>query len=51
MIGVGLALLVIGVVLLFFVPWVGIPLGIVGVGLLVAYLAGFSRRAASERQP
>lgn len=51
MIGVGLALLVIGVVLLLFVPWVGIAAGVVGLGLLVAYLAGFGRRAASQRQP
>ena len=46
MLGAGGALLVIGVVLLFFVPWIGIPVGIAGLIVLVAYLAGFGRRAA-----
>jgi hypothetical protein len=49
MIGLALALIVIGIVVLFFLPWVGIPLGIVGVILLVAYLVGFGRRAAEGR--
>lgn len=48
MIGAALALIVLGVVFLFIVPWVGIPLGIVGLALLVAFLLGFGRRA--ERQ-
>ncbi len=47
MIGVGLALLVIGVVMLFFVPIVGIPVGIVGLVVVGAYLLGVGRRAAS----
>ncbi len=46
MIGVALALVIVGVVMFFFVPWVGIPLGIVGIVLLVLFLAGFGRRAA-----
>jgi hypothetical protein len=46
MIGLALALIVIGVVFLFILPWVGVPLGILGVVLLVLYLAGFARRAA-----
>jgi hypothetical protein len=44
MIGVALGLIVIGIVFLFIIPWVGIPLGIVGVILFAAYLAGFGRR-------
>src|SRR5436305_1337626 len=50
MIGVGLALLLIGVVTLFFMPWVGIPAAIVGIVLVVLFLLGFGtapRRAAS----
>ena len=46
MIGVALGLIVIGVIFLFLVPWVGIPVGIVGLLLLVAYLAGFVGRRA-----
>ena len=49
MIGVALALVVIGVVFLFIVPWVGIAAGIVGVVLLVLFLAGFGKRAAEGR--
>lgn len=46
MIGAALALIVIGIVLLFILPWVGIPLGIIGLVLLVLFLLGFGRRAA-----
>jgi hypothetical protein len=49
MIGAALALIVIGVVFLFIVPWVGIVVGIVGVILLVLFLLGFGRRAAEGR--
>ena len=49
MIGVALALIAIGIVFLFFLPWVGIPVGIVGLILFVAYLAGFGRRAAAGK--
>jgi uncharacterized membrane protein YccF (DUF307 family) len=48
MIGLGLAFIIAGIVLLFIVPWVGIPVGIVGLVLAVLYLAGFGRRAARE---
>jgi hypothetical protein len=48
MIGVALAILVIGVVLLFVVPWFGIPLGIAGLVLLVLAIAGFGRRGAAR---
>jgi Flp pilus assembly protein TadB len=49
MIGVALALIAIGIVMLFLLPWVGIPVGIVGVVLFIAYLAGFGRRAAEGK--
>ena len=49
MIGAALALIVIGAVFLFIVPWVGIIVGIVGVILLVLFLLGFGRRAAEGR--
>ena len=51
MIGVALALVVLGLIFLFVIPWVGIPVGIVGLILLVVWLLGFGRRAASEPQP
>jgi hypothetical protein len=51
MIGVGIAMLVIGVIFLFVIPWVGIPVGIVGLVLTLAYFAGFGRRAAQGEQP
>jgi hypothetical protein len=51
MIGAGLALLVIGLIFLFIIPWVGIPVGIVGLILAILYLAGFGRRAARGSNP
>jgi hypothetical protein len=45
MIGVALALIVAGVVLLFIIPWVGIAAGIVGLVLALLYAAGVGRRA------
>jgi hypothetical protein len=50
MIGVALALLVVGIVLLFIIPWVGIPVGIVGLVLAVLYVTGVGRRAAEPTQ-
>ena len=46
MIGVALALIVAGVVLLFIIPWVGIAGGLVGLILALLYAAGVGRRAA-----
>jgi uncharacterized membrane protein YccF (DUF307 family) len=51
MIGLALALIVVGVGLLFLIPWVGIPVGLVGILLAVLYLFGFGRRAAEGTQP
>jgi len=46
MIGVGIALIVVGIVFLFIVPWVGVPVSLVGLVLLVLWFAGFGRSAA-----
>ena len=51
MIGLALALILVGVGLLFLIPWVGIPVGLVGIVLAVLYLFGFGRRAAESTQP
>jgi Flp pilus assembly protein TadB len=51
MIGAALALIVIGLALIFFLPWVGVPVAAVGALLLILYLVGFGRRAAAGRQP
>ena len=51
MIGVGLALVVLGIIFLFLIPWVGIPVGIVGLVLAALWLAGFGRRAARGERP
>ncbi len=51
MIGVGIALVVLGIIFLFIVPWVGIPVAIVGIVLAVLWFLGFGRRAARGEQP
>ena len=51
MVGVALGLIILGVGLCFLVPWVGIPIGAVGLLLAVLYLVGFGRRAATGTQP
>ena len=50
MIGAALAMLVIGVIFLFVIPFVGIAVGVVGLVLLVLALLGFGRRAATTEQ-
>jgi hypothetical protein len=51
MIGLALALIVLGVIFLFTIPWgVGIVVGVVGIILLVLYAIGFGRRASSEHR-
>jgi hypothetical protein len=47
-IGVGIAFIVVGIVFLFVFPWVGIPVGLVGLVLALLWLAGFGRRAAGR---
>jgi 4-hydroxybenzoate polyprenyltransferase len=49
MIGLALALIVAGIVLVFFAGPFGFVVGIVGVVLLVAYAIGFGRRAKEGR--
>lgn len=44
MLGLALAMIVIGVVFLFVIPWAGIVVGALGVVLLVAALVGIVRR-------
>jgi hypothetical protein len=51
MIAIGVAFIVIGVVFLFIIPWVGIPVGIVGLVLAVLYFAGFARRGQPGGEP
>jgi hypothetical protein len=51
MIGLGLAFIVLGLIFLFIIPWVGIPVGIIGVILAILYFAGFGRRTARGEQP
>jgi hypothetical protein len=50
MIGVALAIIVIGIVFGFVIPWVGIVIGIVGLLLFIAFVAGFGRRAADDHR-
>jgi hypothetical protein len=52
MIGVAIAFIIVGIIFLFLIPWVGIPVGIVGLLLAVFWVAGFGRRAAArDRHP
>jgi hypothetical protein len=46
MIGLALAIIVIGIVFGFVIPWVGIVVGLVGLVLFIVFVAGFGRRAA-----
>jgi hypothetical protein len=50
MIGLAIALIVIGIVFGFVIPWVGIVIGTVGLLLFIAFVAGFGRRAADEHR-
>lgn len=44
MIGVGIAFVLVGIIFLFIAPWAGIPVGIVGLVLVILWFAGFGRR-------
>jgi hypothetical protein len=46
MIGLALAIIIVAIVFGFVIPWVGIAVGLVGLVLLIAFIAGFGRRAA-----
>ncbi|HZQ81864.1 MAG TPA: hypothetical protein VFB25_07815 [Gaiellaceae bacterium] len=47
--GLGIALLIIGLLGLLFFPWGGVILVIVGLVLIIAFVLGFGRRAAEPR--
>jgi hypothetical protein len=47
-IGLGIAFILVGIVFLFLFPWVGIPVGVVGLVLAILWIAGFGRRAAER---
>jgi hypothetical protein len=47
--GLGVALLIIGLLGLLFFPWGGVILVVVGIVLVVAFLLGFGRSAAEPR--
>jgi hypothetical protein len=49
MIGLALAIIIVGIAFGFVIPWVGIAVGLVGLVLLIAFVAGFGRRAAEPR--
>jgi hypothetical protein len=44
--GLGIALLIIGLLGLLFFPWGGVVVAVVGLILIIAFLLGFGRRAA-----
>jgi hypothetical protein len=46
MIGLALAVIIVGIVFGLVIPWVGIVVGLVGLVLFIALLVGFGRRAA-----
>jgi hypothetical protein len=46
MIGLGIALMVIGIVFGFVIPWVGILVGLVGLALFIFFVGGYGRRPA-----
>jgi hypothetical protein len=47
--GLGIALLVIGLIGLVFFPWGGIVVAVIGLFLIVAFLLGIGRRATEPR--
>jgi hypothetical protein len=49
MIGLALAIIIVGIVFGFVIPWVGIVVGLVGLALFVAFLFGFGRGAPRSR--
>jgi Flp pilus assembly protein TadB len=49
MIALGLALIAVAVIFLFFLPWVGVPLGIIGLMLLAFFLFGTATKRRSPR--
>ena len=50
MIGLALALVLVGIVFVFVIPWVGIAVGLIGIVLAVLWLLGFGRSALQRRE-
>ena len=50
MLAVALALVVLGIVMLFVIPWVGVPAGIIGLALFIVWLVGAGRRATGPQE-
>jgi hypothetical protein len=48
MIGLALAIIVIGILFGIVIPWVGIVIGLAGLALLLALLSGFGRGASQS---
>jgi len=48
MIGLALAIIIVGIVFGLVIPWVGIVVGLVGALLFIVLVTGFGRRAASN---
>lgn len=51
MIGLGIAFIIVGLIFFFTLFWVGVPVALIGIVLVVLYFAGFGRRAARGEQP
>lgn len=47
--GLGVALLILGLLGLLFFPWGGVVVALVGLILIIAFLVGFGKRAAEPR--
>jgi hypothetical protein len=47
--GLGVALLIIGLIGLVFFPWGGIVVAIIGIFLILGFVLGFGRRATEPR--
>ena len=50
MIGLSLAVIIVAIVFGFAIPWVGIVVGLVGLVLFIAFVAGFGR-GLGRRKP
>ena len=48
MLAVALAAIVVGIIFLFIIPWVGIPVGIVGILLLAIWLIALARKSPRD---
>jgi Tfp pilus assembly major pilin PilA len=48
MIGLAVAIIVIGILFGIVIPWVGIVVGLAGLALLLALLSGFGRAASQS---